>query len=378
MEVSGGGRWLALLAVGEAVHIAGWAAYYTLTRMVYAGDDRFLYALSAAETLPTALGLLGARLSSRHGYRASLLVGVAEGLLLALAGLSLGSKPLLWLLALAASAAWSIAGGQLYGYVLAATGGSGEAYATVSAGATLGWSIGSLAPLSPLSPGETLVLAGLAVAAFYLAAASTARDQAPAGGGGGGAPPRLIAAGLAAAAGFYTASEVVGSIYMGRLAEAGGAAAYSAANAAAGLSSAAARLAAGRIADRTGPWTPLFLGVAAYAAYIIALDRAPQSLLPILWVLPLHALADTPLGLALAEALGESLGAAVATSAYSISGAAMLLASLANPPPLPIALLGLAASAASASALHNAARRRLEGGRGTRMREERPRRRPRQ
>ncbi|NOZ89325.1 MAG: hypothetical protein GXO15_05310, partial [Crenarchaeota archaeon] len=92
-------RWL-LLALLEMLHVAGWSAYYAVTRLVYAGDEGFLYALSAAETLPAAAAGLGALLAERRGYRAAVGLGVAEGAALAAAGLLVDSRPGLWAAAL--------------------------------------------------------------------------------------------------------------------------------------------------------------------------------------------------------------------------------------------------------------------------------------
>ncbi len=347
-------RWAWRLAALQLIHVAGWGAYYALTRMIYRGDEYFLLALAAAETLPTAAGLLGARIAEERGYRPVLALGIAEGLALAAAGLSLGSsRVLLWAAVFLASMFWSIAGPQVYAFTLTLSGGRAGPLGVVTAGATLGFSVGGgLAPLAAqlLSPRLILAAAGLGVAASYAALLCPAEGKRPRRGAGPSAGRTRLAALVAALyASTYVATETIGSVYLSKLARELSPELYSLANAGAGLVSAAARPLAGRMVDAVGPLVaPAVL--AAYMVYLLALDRAHGVVLLVLWLIPLYPFLDLSLYTVSARLLGESLGLALSSSAYSAAGAVLLLASRLHAQPEALALTGLALAAALSAA----------------------------
>ena len=344
-----------LAAVLQVLHVAGWGAYYSLTRLVYSGENGVLYLLSASETLPTVAGLLGARLAERRGYRAVLLAwGLLEALGLAAAGAFIDRPLLLASGAFLASLAWSIAGPQLYAMIYTLTG-STEAVGLASAGATLGYSLGALAPLAAreLGAGTALSLASLPVAAAYLAAAVLADGARPGRGGDRGWREDAGAAAAVAvvAALVYVAGETVNSAFMGRLAGEAGATLYSFANTVAGLLAAAAKPLAGRLVDAAGPWRLLPAGLAAYTAYVLVLSRLQGPAMALAWVLPVSPFVELSLTGAAYSLLGEHRGAAVLAAAYSLAGAAMAAASLLNPDPALMAASSSALAAASSLAL---------------------------
>jgi hypothetical protein len=348
-----GERLPALLALLQVLHVAGWGAYYALTRMVYGGEPGFLLSLAAAETLPTAAGVLGGLAAERRGYRPVLLLGLLEGAFLSAAGAWLLDRPLLWLAALTASLFWSIAGPQVYALALTVSRGSAEKLGLVLAGATLGYSIGGgLAPLlaTRLGPGAVLEAAGVVAAASYAVAACAASGLAPATRGGrrGDRAAAAVLVALAAAAA-YVGTETLGSVYMGRLSREVGPSFYSAANAAAGLLGAAARPLAGRLLDRLGeaPLLPPLL--ASYAVYVVVLDKLHGLAFLAAWLLPLYPFVDTGLYRLASGLLGEPLGSAVVSSSYSMTGAVLAVAARLGLGGEALAVGGFLASAALAA-----------------------------
>ena len=352
-------RLVALLALAQLLHVAGWGAYYALTRMLYSGQERFLLALAAAETLPTAAGVLGGLLAEARGYRAALGFGLLEAATLVAAGLLIHAPAGLWAMAFAASLAWSIAGPQVYAYTLTATGLGAEELGKVMAGATLGFSLGAgLAPLAAehMDPGTVLAGFGALVAASYLLVLGVAEGR-PLRGPGEGLRGRLGRAALVAAtaASAYTGTETLGSVYMGRLSREVGATLYSAANTAAGLIGAAVRPLAGRLVDAKGAARVLAATLLAYAAYTVILDRVHGLLFLALWLVPLFPFLDTSLYKLAAILLGEALGTSVVSSSYSITGAVLLAASLADVKGAALAVAGFLAAAALTAASSRAA-----------------------
>jgi len=336
-----------LLAALQALHVAAWGAYYAVTRMLYSSDQGFLLSLAAAETLPTAAGLLGGALASRRGYRPVIALGVAEGALLAAMGAAVPRREPLLLLSLAASTAWSIAGPQVYALALTLSQGSAEKLGLVLAGATLGYTLGAgAAPLAAEAAGAGPVLAsaGLLSAASYAASAALADGHRPATGAGTRLPFREAALVAASAAACYVGAETLGSVYMGRLAAEAGPGLYSLANTAAGLAAAAARPLAGRLLDRYGPGV-LPLSAALYALYSLLLDRLHGAAFVALWLLPLYPFLDMGLyGLAYAR-LGESLGSSVVSASYSLAGLVLAAAARLDVPGRLLAEAGFASAA---------------------------------
>ena len=348
------GRLVALLAAAQLLHVAGWGAYYALTRMLYSGQERFLLALAAAETLPTAAGVLGGLLAEARGYRAALSLGLLEAAALAAAGLLIHAPAGLWVSAFLASLAWSIAGPQVYAYTLTATGLGAEELGKVMAGATLGFSLGAgLAPLAAqhLDPG--LVLAGFAmlVAASYLIVLGAAEGR-PMRGRGEGLRGRLGRAALVAAtaASAYTGTETLGSVYLGRLSREVGATLYSIANTAAGLIGAAVRPLAGRLVDTKGAARVLTATLLAYAAYTLILDHVHGIIFLAVWLTPLFPFLDTSLYKLAALLVGEALGASLVSSSYSVTGLVLLAASLTGAKGAALAVTGFLLAAALAAA----------------------------
>ncbi|KSW11450.1 hypothetical protein CF15_00920 [Pyrodictium occultum] len=319
-----------LIAVLQLVHIASWAAYYALTRELYSGEPGFLVRLAAAETLPTAVGLLGGAVAERRGYRTALALGLLEGLFLASAGVFIHRPLLLWASALLASLFWSMAGPQVLGYSLTITRGSGSRLGVVLAGGTLGWSLGgSVAPLAArvLGPGRVVAAGGAAVVLVYLVLALLSGGTRPARRSGEDASRSTLAAMMLLSSLVFTGTEVIGSVYMAKLSVEAGNLGYAAANAATGLMAAAARPLAGRVIDRAGSGLVLAASLAAYTVYTLLLHSLHGLGFVAVWLIPLYPFLDTSLYKLAASLLGDAMGTAAVISGYSLAGAVLLAAS---------------------------------------------------
>ncbi|MCE4601309.1 MAG: hypothetical protein F7C38_07105 [Desulfurococcales archaeon] len=322
----------AKLAIVQLIHVAAWSSYYTLTREVYSGDPGYLLLLAAAETMPTLAGLVGGVLAERYGYRLVFLLGLAEGIGLASAGLFLYNEKLLLASVAVASLSWSISGPQIYAYTLTYSGQSGESLGVVTAGSTLGWTLGSLAPIVALETGPRtiLVAAGASTAIAYLSILSLEGPSKPVArrrhySGRGAVLPILVLAALS-----YTGVEIIGSIYMGKLSREAGVHLYSLANMASGLISALVRPLAGRIVDARGPSSILAVALAAYTLYLTCLDVARGPLMALAWVIPLYPFFELSLYKLSSAILGEALGVAAVSASYGITGSILAFSGLAG------------------------------------------------
>ena len=365
-------RRVTALALLQVLHVAGWGAYYAVTRMVYAADAGFLLRLASAETLPTAAGLLGGVAARHWGYRRVLLMGTLEGLSLAAAGVGLGAPGALLASVFLASLFWSIAGPQVYALALTLSSGSAEKLGVVLAGATLGYSLGAgLAPAlaAVLGPGRVLEAAGLLVAASYLGAAAAAGRTWPRSQDlGAKAAVKRIAVVAGAAAAAYVGTETLGSVYMGRLSAEVGPRLYSLALAAGGLLGAAVRPLAGRLIDRLGEGRVVPLAAALYAVYVPVLDRLHGVAFLAAWLLPLYPVLDTGLYKVASRLLGEALGSSVVSSSYSVTGVVLAAAAERGVRGAVLASLGfMVSSVLSAAALRLEAARGAEAAEGRRV-----------
>ncbi|MET1128784.1 MAG: hypothetical protein ABWW70_05660 [Thermoproteota archaeon] len=325
----------ALIAALQFLHVAGWAAYFALTRQVYNEDTRFLVRLAAAETLPTALGLLGAFAAERWGYRRVISLGVVEGTFLALAGAFIRKPSALLATSFTASLLWSIAGPQIYGYTLTLTSRSGRILGTVLAGSTLGWSVGSLvAPIAAEVLGDprvVLIAGGVAAAAAYAVLAAIASNTKPSRAGGGGDGKAAVLAALMLTSSLALAgSEIIGSVYMAKLSRELGTVGYSIANSASGFIGAAARPLVGHLVDVVAPSKVLAATLAAYSLYVAALHISHGIVMAVLWVIPLFQLLDTSLYKLSSALVGEARGVAAVNSSYSLAGALVMFLSVLN------------------------------------------------
>ena len=353
------------LAGLQVLHVGGWAAYFTLTRMVYSGDAGFLLVLAGVETLPTIAGLVGGAIAERYGYRPALLAGTFEGLGLVLAGVFLRDRSLLLASVFLASLAWSIAGPQVYAYAYTVSGGSSSRLGIVLSGATIGYTLGSFAPALSrvVSPGLLLVLSGVGVLASYAGALLIVGDSRASRRGVRGRRVGLVVLVLAMSALAFTGVEIVGSVYMGKLSREVGPALYSASNAAAGLLGAGVRPLAGRIIDYAGPSSVLSAVLVCYVVYVIALHTLHGVLVALVWVIPIYPFLDLSLYTLASRLLGEAMGASVVSASYSVTGVILLAAGLEGlegPPLIALAALSFIAS----SALVLASSRLSRGGGG--------------
>ncbi|MCE4619942.1 MAG: hypothetical protein F7C33_02855, partial [Desulfurococcales archaeon] len=318
------------LAALQVLHVGGWAAYFTLTRMVYSGDPGFLLVLAGVETLPTIAGLVGGAIAERYGYRPALLAGILEGLGLVLAGVFLRDRSLLLASVFLASLAWSIAGPQVYAYAYTVSGGSSSRLGIVMSGATIGYTLGSFAPAlsRAVNPVFLLVLSGVGVLASYAGVLLVVGDSRASRRGDRERRVGLVVLVLVMSALAFTGVEIVGSVYMGKLSREVGPALYSASNAAAGLLGAGVRPLAGRIIDYAGPSLVLSGVLICYVLYLMALHALHGVLVALVWVIPIYPFLDLSLYSLASRLLGEAMGASVVSASYSVTGVILLAAGL--------------------------------------------------
>jgi len=319
-----------LLAVLQVLHVSSWSAYYVLTRKLYNDDPEFLVMLAAAETLPTAAGVLGAIIAEKRGYHAALAMGVLEGLFLAMVGVFIDQPMMLWASALLASLFWSTSGPQILGYAMTLSGGSGTVLGIVLAGSTLGWSIGgALAPIvsDTIGPGRVMLIAGISTMIVYLALILFFNNLKPGEEERGRRWISLILVTVLLASLVFTGTEIIGSLYMAKLSiEAGSSTGYAAANAATGLIATVARPAVGSIVDRAGEGLVLVAGLAAYTVYTALLSSLHGLAFILVWLLPVYPFVDTSLYKLAARLLGDAMGSAAVSSSYSVTGLILLAA----------------------------------------------------
>ncbi|WP_338034158.1 MFS transporter [Hyperthermus butylicus] len=318
-----------LLAGLQLLHVAGWSAYFALTRMVYSGSSEYLVMLAAAETIPTIAGVLGAILAERLGYRPIFLLGIAEGLFLSLTGIWLHRPELLWLAALIASFSWSLAGPQILGYALTVSGLSARSLGIVLAGGTIGWSLGgAAAPILAAYVGAdvVLVVSGIIVAAIYLVLGLMPQARPSRKGGKGLTRLRYFAVAIIPASLAFVGTEIVGTIYMAKLSVEMERLGYALGIALSGFIGAAVRPYAGSLVDRIGEARVLPLVLILYAGYIPLLASTHGPIFMAVWLLPLYPLFDVAIYKYAARLVGEAMGSAAVSSAYSIAGIVLLSA----------------------------------------------------
>ena len=319
-----------LLAVLQVLHVSSWSTYYVLTRKLYNDNPEFLVMLAAAETLPTAAGVLGAILAEKRGYHAALALGVLEGLFLAMVGVFIDQPMMMWASALLASLFWSTSGPQILGYTMTLSSGSGTVLGIVLAGSTLGWSIGgALAPIvsDAIGPGRVILIAGASTMIVYLTLILFFNNLKPDKEERGRRWIPLILATVLLASLVFTGTEIIGSLYMAKLSiEAGSSTGYAAANAATGLIATVVRPAVGSIVDRAGEGLVLAAGLAAYTVYTMLLSSLHGLAFILVWLLPVYPFVDTSLYKLAARLLGDAMGSAAVSSGYSVTGLILLAA----------------------------------------------------
>ncbi|BES82444.1 hypothetical protein [Pyrodictium abyssi] len=319
-----------LLAVLQVLHVSSWSAYYVLTRKLYNNNPEFLVMLAAAETLPTAAGVLGAIIAEKRGYHAALAMGVLEGLFLAMVGVFIDQPMMLWANALLASLFWSTSGPQILGYAMTLSGGSGTVLGIVLAGSTLGWSIGgALAPIvsDAIGPGRVMLIAGISTMIVYLTLILFFNNLKPGEEERGHRWIPMILATVLLASLVFTGTEIIGSLYMAKLSiEAGSSTGYAAANTATGLIATVVRPGVGSIVDRAGEGLVLVAGLAAYTVYTALLSSLHGLAFILVWLLPVYPFVDTSLYKLAARLLGDAMGSAAVSSSYSVTGLILLAA----------------------------------------------------
>ncbi|HIQ24071.1 MAG TPA: hypothetical protein EYH50_03385 [Pyrodictium delaneyi] len=310
--------------------MSSWSTYYVLTRKLYNDNPEFLVMLAAAETLPTAAGVLGAILAEKRGYHAALALGVLEGLFLAMVGVFIDQPMMMWASALLASLFWSTSGPQILGYTMTLSSGSGTVLGIVLAGSTLGWSIGgALAPIvsDAIGPGRVILIAGASTMIVYLTLILFFNNLKPDKEERGRRWIPLILATVLLASLVFTGTEIIGSLYMAKLSiEAGSSTGYAAANAATGLIATVTRPAVGSIVDRAGEGLVLTAGLAAYTVYTMLLSSLHGLAFILVWLLPVYPFVDTSLYKLAARLLGDAMGSAAVSSGYSVTGLILLAA----------------------------------------------------
>jgi len=329
-------HWLPIYTFAALLHIMSWSMYYSVTRAYFSSaGHNFLAQLAAAETIPIALGIPWAHIAEKKGFCIALLPGFLEALFLLLVGL-IGTQPTLTTLFVvcAASLFWSLAGPQTTAIVIAASP-TGYTLSNYFIGSTIGWSLGALiAPLTYQVLGYTLTMTLTSLLTtisyvLYLLYLPTKHPrhrilwQ--------NSHSQLLYVILLSTTIFYMI-EIIGSIYLSNL--------YVELNSnnvmyaltlfATGLVGAAVRPLAGKAVDRLGAKKVLQTTLLAYTIYAYIYPSLHGTAAVVAWMIPLFPFLDTSLYLYTTRILGEALGTAATSAAYTPAGFMLLTISMFN------------------------------------------------
>ncbi len=318
------GRAAAYWAAG-LLHVAGWAVYYAVSRMLVGriGYGGILY-LVAAETLPSALSIPASSIAARRGYRGLLAIGFLEAAGLAL--FALLPWPSSIAAVLLASAAWAAAGPSLVSAILEA-GYGGRRLGLILSSTAIGWSLGGLAgPLiySQWGLAASMSVASASIAACYAMMLPLAPSSASRPGGARVGAAEALAYSLALSL-LIVATEASFSMVMSRLSAELGPGGYAAVLAATGLASAAGKPLAGRLAEGGRARLVYRAAMAAYSAWMLAASMLDGLPLAALFTIPIYPFFEIGYYEHVSRLLGERRAAAAWSASYTIAGVAALL-----------------------------------------------------
>ena len=327
-------HWLPIYTLAALLHIMSWSMYYSVTRAHFSSaGPNYLAQLAAAETIPIALGIPWARIAEKKGFRIALLPGFLEALFLLLVGF-IGAQPTAITLftVCMASLFWSLAGPQTTAIVISASP-TGHTLSSYFIGSTIGWSLGALtAPLTYQLLGytPTMILTGLLTAVSYTLYMLYLPTEYPRRRISWQSNCGSLLYVIALSTSILYMTEIIGSIYLSTLYVELGRdnVMYALTLFATGLIGAAIRPLAGKTVDKLGPEKVLQATLLAYAAYVYIYPSLHGLTAAIAWLIPLFPFLDTSLYLYTTRILGEALGTATTSAAYTPVGLTLLTISM--------------------------------------------------
>ncbi len=355
---------LAVYWAAAALHVAGWAVYYSVSRSL--GDKlgtQLLLLLVVLETAPSILSILSSSIAARRGYRGLLLLGFVEAT--GLAGFGLLPYPWFFGALLVASLGWALAGPHTI-TVMLESGYRGMELGAALSSTAVGWTLGSFAgPLLREAMGlsGSMLIAASMVASCYALILGRLPGRASRPGGSRVGWRETLAYSLALSP-LIVATETSFTLIMSRLSSELPTLHYSLVLGATGVTSALGKLAAGSAVRRVRPSLVYRGAMLGYAAWMLISSRLDGYALAAAFVTPIYPFFEIGFYEHVSPLLGERRATAAWAASYTLASLGVLVLAYLHPgftealtASSALALLGLVAT--------NAVERRI-GGRAAR------------